>query len=273
MDDALALKNQVVAAFEKLLNTVVEGAPRVIVAILLIVVALLAAKLIEKVLRVLLRRIRLDALFEKMGLKAALARIGLTQDAHEFLPRITYFLLLFLFAQTAADSLGLTPISQAIGSFFSYLPNLFSALALVLVGSVAGQFAGKTIARAAKESGIDFAPALGNAVSALILVIAGIMAIAQLKIDTDIVRIVTACLLAGVALAFGLSFGLGSREITRNILVGFYARKIFRSGDELELRGEKAILTTITPIQAVLEKDGRTISIPNSTFMDEVVKR
>ena len=273
MDQALAVKDQLLQALRHLVQSVVDGAPKVIVGIVLVILAIIVAKLIERILRVVLRRIRFDALLEKTGIKATLARIGITQTGDQTIPRIAYYLLLFLFAQTAAEALGLTPISQAIGSFFGYLPNLLAALALVLIGSVAGQFAGKTVARAAKESGIDYASALGSIVSALILVIAGIMAIGQLKIDTEIVRIVTTCALAGIALAFGLSFCLGSREITRNIIAGFYARKVFRVGEEMEIAGEKAVLRSITPVQAVLDKEGQTITVSNSVFIEQVVKQ
>ena len=55
-------------------------------------------------------------------------------------------------------------------------------------------------------------------------------AIGQLRFDTDIVRIVTVCTLSGFALVFGLSFGPGTRDITRNIIAGFYARRIFPRG-------------------------------------------
>ena len=50
------------------------------------------------------------------------------------------------------------------------------------------------------------------------------------KIDTDIVRIVTSLILGAGALAFGLSFGFGTRNIVRNIAAGFYARKILVIG-------------------------------------------
>jgi small-conductance mechanosensitive channel len=142
-----------------------------------------------------------------------------------------------------------------------------------MVGSLAGQFAGGAASRAAREAGIDYAGALGNLVSMLILFIAGIMALSQLKIHTDIIRLVTLCTLAGLALAFGLSFGLGTREITRNIVAGFYARKLFRTGEEIEIRGERGILKAITPTQALLEQDSKTVAIANSTFLEEVVRQ
>ena len=41
--------------------------------------------------------------------------------------------------------------------------------------------------------------------------VVGIMALAQLKINTAIIHIVTVCTLSTLTLAFGLSFGLGTR--------------------------------------------------------------
>ena len=98
------------------------------------------------------------------------------------------------------------------------------------------------------------------------------MAIAQLKIDTDMVRIFTVCLLSGFALAFGLSFGLGTRDITRNILAGFYARKIFQPGDSVEIRGYRGVLKSITATQTMVEQEQGFVTFANSVFLDETIR-
>ncbi len=272
MNETLAIKDKVLESLTQLVGSVLDALPRVVAGIVLLVLALLVAKVIEKVLRALLRRMKVDKALEKIGVTSTLRRFGIDKPAHELVPRLVYFLLLFLFAQTAASALGLAPISNAIGSFFAYLPNLVAAMALLLVGSLAGQFAGAAVSRAAKESGIDYGAAMGRLVSTLILVVAAIMAVGQLQIDTEILRIVTTCLLAGLGLAFGLTFGLGTQKITRAIVLGFYARKLFRVGDEIEFRGEKATLSAITPTQAVLERGEERLVVPNDALMDEVVK-
>lgn len=87
----------------------------------------------------------------------------------------------------------------------------------------------------------------------LILFVVGVMAIGQLRFDTDMVRIVTICALSGMALAFGLAVGLGTRDITRNVLAGVYARKIFRPGDPLEIRWRLGL----TVIQTLVRLDRR----------------
>ncbi|MDH3403142.1 MAG: hypothetical protein OES32_15195 [Acidobacteriota bacterium] len=273
MDETLAIKDQLMATFQNMLSELVGAIPKVILGLALIVLAILAAKIVQLVLKVILTRIRFDSLLSKVGVDQALERIGMRQVMSEVLPKIAYFLLLFLFAKAAAEGMGLTAISEAIGSFLSYVPNLVAAVVIVLLGSTAGQLAGGAIGSAAESSGIEFGATLGKLVSALILFVAGIMALGQLQVDTDIVRVVTTCFLAGLALAFALSFGLGTREISRNIIAGFYARKVFEIGEEMEVGEERGVLRAITPTQILLEQDGRTVAISNSVFVERVVKQ
>lgn len=129
------------------------------------------------------------------------------------------------------------------------------------------------MAEAAERSGIEFASSLGGMVSGLLLLVLGIMAVSQLQIDTEIIRVVTASILAGMALAFGLTFGLGSRDVTRNILAGFYARKTFTIGEDLEVKGERGELKGITPTQTLLQQGDRIVAVANSVFLEEVVKQ
>ncbi len=273
MDEVLTIKEQLTGTFQNLIESVVRATPKVLVGLVLILVALLVAKLIEKLLRSILRRVRFDALLGRAGLDQTMARLGLRQEMSQVLPRIVYFLALFLFARAAADGLGLTAVSEAIGTFLGYVPNLVASALILILGSTAAQVAGKAISGAAENAGIEYGGSLGKVVSAMVMFVAGIMALGQLQVETDIIRLVTACGLAGLALAFALSFGLGTREISRNIIAGFYARKVFRVGEEMEVSGVRGTLTAITPTQILLDSDGRTVSISNAAFLDEVVRQ
>jgi small-conductance mechanosensitive channel len=134
------------------------------------------------------------------------------------------------------------------------------------------QFVGRAVTQAAEESGIEFAHPLGSLVSGLILFVVGVMAISQLRFDTEMVRIVTICTLSALALAFGLSVGLGTRDVMRNLLAGFYARKIFRPGDPIEVRGHRGVLRAITPVQTLIDEETGLLSVANSVFLDETIR-
>jgi hypothetical protein len=267
------MKEKLVQAFTNLGDSIIAAVPKVAVGILLIIGALVVAKVTEKALRYLLAKVRFDSLVGKVGVDRALQRLGIRQELTRLIPRLVYFLILLLLVKTAVDALGLVAISNAIGTFFGYLPNIVAALLLLILGSAVGQFAGETIAQSAQASGIDFAPALGKLVSGLVIFVSAMMAIAQLKIDTEIVRIVTSFILGAAALAFGLSFGIGTRDIVRNIAAGFYVRKILVIGRPLEVAGQRGVLRAITATHVIIQSDGQETTLANAVILDQVAKQ
>lgn len=267
------MKDKLLIAFSNLADSIIAAVPKVAMGIALVITALLAAWAVERVLRYALTKVRFDSLVGKVGVDRALQRLGIRQQLTHLLPRIVYFLVLLLLAKTAVDALGLVAISDAIGAFFGYLPNIIAALLLLVLGSTVGKFAGQTVAQSAASSGVEFAPALGRLVSSLILFVSAMMAIAQLKIDTEIVRIVTSFVLGGAALAFGLSFGLGARDIVRNIAAGFYARKVLEVGKPLEVAGQQGVLKAITATHLILEDGGRETAVANDALLQHAARQ
>src|ERR1700733_11598563 len=263
------MERKLLEAFAGLGRSVVTALPKVAVGILLVILALVLAKLVEVILRAILIRMRFDSLIGKAGVDKTFQRIGLRQPLTLFLPKLAYFLIIFVLAQTASDALGLVTISNAIGAFFSYLPNIVAALLLLLLGTTVGQFAGQMVTQAAETSGIDSAPALGKLVSGMIVFVVAMMAIGQLKIDTEMVRIVTSFCLGAAALAFGLAFGLGTRDIVKNLVTGFYTRRFLSVGKSLTIAGQSGTLTAITPTHAVLYSEGHEIHVANARFLEQ----
>lgn len=267
------IRDQLLQTYQGVIDSLIAWTPRVLLAVILFVVALVVARIVRRVLRTVMLRLNFDDLVVRIGIDQAIQRMGVRESLADVVPRIVYYLLLILFAKTAADSMGLVAISDAIGTFMAYLPNVIAALLIMVLGSAAAQFAGNAVAQAATNAGIEFGGALGGLVSGLLLLVLGIMAISQLQIDTEIVRVVTSAVLAGGALAFGLAFGLGSRDITRNILAGYYAKKTVEIGREMEVRGERGELIGITSTQVLLRQGDRVVAVANSVFLDDVVKQ
>lgn len=256
-------------AYRDLVDMITRGLPRAVAGVLVAVGLVLLAKLLARLAALACRRLHVDGLSTTLGLEGMLARIGVADPASVWLPKLVYFALLMLFAQTAATVLGLTPIADSIRAFFGYLPNVVAAIAVLLGGTAAADFAGRAVRRAAENSGIDMAGTLGGVASALVLFVAGIMALAQLSIDTEMIRVVTICALSGIALAFGLSLGLGSRDVTRSMIAGFYARKLLRPGDTVTVGEHTGTLVMITPTQTVIQVPAQAdLAVPNGVFLD-----
>jgi hypothetical protein len=273
MEEGLSLKATLLGILDRIASGFTDFVPRILAALCVILLGWIVVKMIEKGIRTSFDKFRIDTFLERIGLSDTLQKMGMRESPGRVLARTVYYLLMIFFVQSAAEAAGLTTIANVIGSFFTYLPHLLAALLVLFVGIIIAQFLGKAVTQTATDSGVDYAPLLGRIVSALVLFVMIVMAITQLQFDTQVVISVVLVMLSGVALALALSFGLGSRDVTRNIMAGFYARKLFRIGEDVEIGGERGTLVSITPIQTLIERDQQTIAIPNRVFLDEVVRQ
>lgn len=273
MDNDFSFQSALNSVWTSLADTVAAFLPLALTALAVFLVGLIVAKIASKAILTIFEKLRFNDLLEKVGLTDTLGKLGLQESPGYLLSRLAYYLILALFIQSAALSVGLTAVADAMTAFFSYLPNLLAATIVLLIGMVIAQFAGGAVTRSARNSGVEFAPVLGRAVSSLVIFVVGLMAVTQLKIDTEIIMSVVLILLAGGALALALTFGLGSRDITRNLIAGFYARKIFSVGDTIEIHGREGVLAGITAVHVLVEEGARITSIPNSVFLEEAIRQ
>ena len=272
MDGGYTMKSVLSGVLDNLLSAVVDFVPRALTAIAVIIIGIILAKLAERIVRSSFDRLRLHDALDRMAVSQILTKLGLRDTTGRIPSRTIYFLLIVLFTQSVTRAVGLDAIADAIGSFFSYLPSLVAAFLVLLLGMVVAQFLGRTVTRSAEESGMDTATVLGRAVSGFIMFVVVIMAISQLQIDTEVIRMVVLVVLAGFSAALALSFGLGTRSVTRNLVAGFYIRGQFRIGDTLEVGGQRGIIASVRSIQTLIERDGETIAIPNQVFLDQAAR-
>lgn len=135
----------------------------------------------------------------------------------------------------AISTLGIQALTNAVASVVGYLPNVVAAILILLaavaiagaVGGLASRLAGGTM----------LAKLVQTIVPALVITIALFMALVQLKIATQIVVATYVLVLGAIALGFALAFGLGGRDVARQMLQNAYA-----SGQEAlpQLRDEMA---------------------------------
>ena len=258
---------------ENLAQWLVASVETLLIGALILLAALLAAAFTRALVRGILARLGLDRWAGGVGLDAVLKGVGVDRRLSDLLGLSAFLVVLLFVAQVAADTLGLAAVAAALGSILGYAPRVLAAGGILLGGIIAAGYARRVASRAAAESGIEIASTLGSLVFAAITFAVGLVAVNQLQITTDAVWLVLGWLVAGLALALGLSFGLGGRDIVRDILAGFYARRIFEIGREVELQGQRGILVSITPTNALIDQADAVVSIANSRLIAEVVRQ
>ena len=263
------MSDQLRALFDQLVADAFAWAPRLVVMLILIIVGLIVAWTVERITRAALTRLKFDKLLARSGIDQALLRVGVRTPIDDVVPRIVFYVVLFLFARAAADVLGLVAISEAIAVAVEYVPNVAAAILIVMIGASMAQFAGRAVRGLARDSGVQFAGAMGSFTSGFIFFVLATMAVAQLEVDTRMIQLAAGAILAGLALGFGLALGLGSREVMGSVLAGFYARQLLTVGQELEVDGVRGTLVSITPTQLLLETEREFVTVPNVLLLQK----
>ncbi len=273
MESTFTIQGAVLQVLQQLGTGAVNFAPRLVTALILTLIGWAIASIARFTLEQVMQRAGADAALERAGLMDSFRRLGVREPMRGMVPAMLFWLTLLLFVQSAADMVGLKTISDGITGFFAFLPNLLSAAIIVVLGNALGQFLGQAVTNYARDSGLAFARSLGSALSSFTLFVVAIVALGQLKVDTRILNILTIVIFSGLALAFGLSFGLGTRDATRNLIAGFYARRVFGAGQTLEVDGRRGVIAAISAQQTLLEADGATIAVPNTALIEQAVRR
>ncbi|MFN2385849.1 MAG: mechanosensitive ion channel [Thermoanaerobaculia bacterium] len=217
---------------EATLASIVAFLPSLLAAILILVVGYLVAKLVEKATDAILEKVRFDQALDRGGVRAALQRTGTRLDPSSLVARLVFWTIMLVAILMAVNALGLTAVAAMFERLVAYIPNVIVAVLIIVAGMLIGEFVKDLIA--ASMGGVGGAMAMARAAKIAVVALAIFMALDQLQIAQSIVVTAFTLLLGAVALAAGLAFGLGNRE-----LAGEYMRRWVEEGSRRaeELRG------------------------------------
>ena len=179
--------------------------PKLVGFLLILIVGYFIAKAISKIIDRVLERVGFDKAVERGGVGKALE--GSNYDASSILGKIAFYALFLFVLQLAFGVFGPNPISDLIRGVIAYLPNVFVAILIVVIGAA--------IAAAVKEvieaslGGLSYGRGLAFAASALILGIALFAALDQLNIAEEIVTGLFYALLAIIVGSAVIAIGGG----------------------------------------------------------------
>lgn len=256
---------------ENLQSVTANALPPVVAALLLLLGGWIVALISQAIVAGLLRRIGLDRLAERIGVDRALSQIGVESTASKIVGRTVYWLLLLVFILAAVNRLGLRGVNEALTAFVGYLPSVLAAALIAFLGFVLARFAGEAVGTFAIQAGVSGGRILGLAVRYVLIGLTILLAMEQLNLRTTLLSTIAVIIIGAFALAMGLAFGLGSRELARNIMAGFHAREAFAAGQRLRVRGHTGRLVSIDTAQAILETDTARVSVPNTALVEEEV--
>lgn len=263
-------------SFNRAFGDIVSWLPNVLAMLVVLVVGYIVARVLDKFATALSQSLGLQTAAERSGLVASMKQVGIKHNVPAIVGQMVFWLTMCLFLAAAFNILKIPAVSDAMEKFFGYIPNLLVATVVVVVGLLLAGFLRGVIATSADRVGISYAENLANAVYYVLALVTFIGAFDQLHIEVGILKELILIAFGGLALGFGLAFGLGGRDVMGGILAGYYLRQRMHAGDRIQVAGMDGTVRDVGPVATVIEteEDGllNRHSVPNTKMLNEAVR-
>jgi len=186
--------------------------PKLIGAVFVFLIGWFVALAVGKLIAGVLKKIKLDRLFEKTGWKEALEKAEIKVSVSEFIGEIFRWILVIVFLLAAVEILGLTQFAEFLKGIVLWLPNLIVAVAIFVVAIIIADILEKVVKASVKKIEVGYAGFFGALVKGAVYVFAALAILLQLGITPQIVNALIFGLIATISLALGLAFGLGGKD-------------------------------------------------------------
>jgi hypothetical protein len=221
---------------EEGIRQIVAFLPRLAAALGILMVGLAIAKMVERGTDLALHRIGFDRWMREGGVVEALERTGTTLDPSSVIAKLVFWTLMLLVILAAANQLGIEAVNVLFAELLNYIPNVIAAVIVLVLGILIGEFTKDLVL--ASTGGLRGGVNLARAAKAAVILLAVFMALEQLGIAQDIVLVFFVAVVGAAALAAGIAFGLGGREIAAQVAREWYERTRAeqRRYDDIEAR-------------------------------------
>jgi hypothetical protein len=194
--------------------------PPILAALVLLLAGYFLARQVQRWVGGTLQRLDFKAVADAGGLTEAVERTGKHLDPGNAVARLAFWLVMLVVILLASTALGLESINEMFGAMIGFLPTLVAAVVIVVLSVILGEFV--RVVMLASAGAVTGVPTLAKLAKATVVLIGIFMALTQIGLAPEIVTTAFTLILGAAALATGLAFGLGNRDLAGEITRRWY---------------------------------------------------
>lgn len=204
----------------------IQFTPKLIIAIIFFIIGWVLGGLVAKAFEHVFASLKVDKLFQSVKLDDFLNRAGLKLNSGYFVGQIVRWFIIIVFLLPSLNLVGLTYISSFLkDDVLGFLPRVFVAAFILIIATVVAEALARAVAAGAKTMNLKSANMLGSIAKYAVWVFAFIIALGQLGIASAYMQILFTGIIAMLAIAGALAFGLGAKDAA--------SRYISKLGEEM----------------------------------------
>jgi hypothetical protein len=210
------------ASFERFrvaLGQILAILPGLILAFVILLAGFLVARTLERLVDGILERAQFDREAARWGVAEAAERSGAGRPA-QIVGKLLFWFVMLAVILLASSALGVENIGDLFANLVGYIPSVFAAIIVIVLGIILGEFVRALIL--ASGGGMEGMPLLARTAKAIVVLISVFMALQQVGVAADIVTTAFTLILGAAALSVALAFGLGNTQLAGEIVRRWY---------------------------------------------------
>jgi hypothetical protein len=200
-------------------------APNLLAMLTILLVGIVISRIIRAILRKILTAVKFDAWSDRMGFTVVMRKGDVWGKPTEALSRIVFWFLMIFVFMVGLGALKVHAIDNLVDQFVLYLPRVFSAVIILVIGYLAAGFLSRAVLIGLVNSGYYSAKLLAESVRLLVIVLIIAMALEQLQVAPNIVVAAFSIIFGGIVIALAIAFGAGGINAARGIIEKTSAEK------------------------------------------------
>lgn len=210
------------------LNIIFTYIPAIIGALIILLIGWIIGRIAGGVVSKLVEKTKTDEAIAKTDIGNMLAGTGMTVKG--LISALVRWFIYLIFIMAAVSVLNIPVFSNFVNQIVLYIPNLIAGALILVIGLLAINFLMNWFEGMMKAENVAFANIISMALKALFSIVVIVIALDQLRIQTDIIYTFLVPLAwgfgIGLAIAIGIAFGVGGKDV-----VADYLRKAAKVGE------------------------------------------
>lgn len=228
-----ALKATLTGTLSRLSEKTLAFLPNFLAMLIILAIGLMMAMILRWVVRRGLKAIKCDEWCDKTGFAHLLLRAGIRSSPSVLLAHTVFWLVVLVFLVAGLSSLEMAVVNHLLAALVGYLPRVFAALLILVVGFLLANFLARAVLLAAVNANMASPHWLSSGVKFLVAALTVAMALEQLSIAAHIVMAAFTIVFGGVTLALAIAFGLAGRDVAKEFLRQQFAPQSEEGRDEI----------------------------------------
>lgn len=192
--------------------------PNLFGALVILLIGLIVAAALGSIVERLLEALKVDNALNKAGVDTHVSRGGLRLRAAYLCGQIVRWFFIIVFVLAAADTLGLYALTAFLRDVLSYVPNVIVAALILVVSLAIANVLARIVAASTAAARLAGAGVLSTITWWSIVLFGIFAALLQLNVAAAIIQTLVTGIIAMLALAGGLAFGLGGKSYAEHLL-------------------------------------------------------